>query len=90
LSCFEFRVSADLHLAILHPRSLVVYKIFVSEGAVDHGYQYKLEKIYQHKLERTAANMVIGPFGQIQSNYYPLFFLFSFLIIFSCAIGYFL
>nr|CAB3225188.1 protein PTHB1-like [Phallusia mammillata] len=61
-------VSPDLHLAVLHPRLLVVYKVSMSEGAINHGNQYKMDKVYQHKLERTAANMTYGPFGGVQNQ----------------------
>uniref|UniRef100_H2XR31 Protein PTHB1-like n=1 Tax=Ciona intestinalis TaxID=7719 RepID=H2XR31_CIOIN len=56
-------VSSDLHLAVLHPRILAIYKISVSEGAVDHGHQYSMSKLFQHPLERTAMNMATGCFG---------------------------
>ena len=29
----------------------------------DIGDQYRLTKVYEHKLQRTACNMVHGPFG---------------------------
>lgn len=60
--------SIDLHLGILHPRLFAVYKVSMSEGAVDHGNQYKLEMMYQHKLERTAANITLGPFGKVENR----------------------
>ncbi|XP_078489458.1 protein PTHB1-like [Ciona intestinalis] len=56
-------VSSDLHLAVLHPRILAIYKISVSEGAVDHGHQYSMSKLFQHALERTSMNMTTGCFG---------------------------
>ena len=60
--------STDLHLGVLHPRLFTVYKVSMSEGAVDHGNQYRLEMMYQHKLERTAANMTYGQFGRVDNK----------------------
>nr|XP_039271914.1 protein PTHB1-like [Styela clava] len=61
-------VSSDLHLAVLLPRSLTIYAIAVKAGAVDHGNQCIINKIYEHRLERTAANMTYGPFGGVQGK----------------------
>ncbi|XP_076821847.1 protein PTHB1-like [Clavelina lepadiformis] len=61
-------VSTDLHLAILHPRLLSVYQVTRSVDAGDQGCQYKMSKLYQHKLERSAANMIHGPFGGVKDQ----------------------
>lgn len=61
-------VSSDLHLAVLQPRSLTIYAVAIKDGAVDHGNQCIMNKIYEHKLERTAANMIYGPFGGVQNK----------------------
>ena len=49
---------------MLHPRLLVVHKF--SKPASDQDTDMKMEKVYQHKLERSAANMVCGPFGGVR------------------------
>lgn len=60
------RVTTENHLAVLLPRSVTIYALAVREGAVDHGNQCIMNKIYEHKLERTAANMTHGPFGGVK------------------------
>ncbi|XP_072033738.1 protein PTHB1-like isoform X2 [Amphiura filiformis] len=61
-------VSEALHLAVLHPRKLAVYSVSGSTGAVEHGSQYQLKLIYEHNLQRTAYNLVIGPFGGVKGK----------------------
>ncbi|XP_071490439.1 protein PTHB1-like [Diadema antillarum] len=61
-------VSEALHLAVLHPRKLAVYSVIGTTGAVEHGSQYQLKLIYEHNLQRTAYNMVIGPFGGVKGK----------------------
>lgn len=48
----------SLCLAILHPRKLSVCTL----QAVGSSY-LQLSKLYEHKLEHTAANLAYGPFG---------------------------
>ncbi|XP_070570389.1 protein PTHB1-like isoform X2 [Ptychodera flava] len=63
-------VSANesIHLAILHPRKLVVYSIGAMTGAVEHGSQYQLNQLYEHNLQRTSYNMTYGPFGGVKGK----------------------
>lgn len=61
-----YRLNQDIHLAVLHPNLLVVYKFTTNVGEQDVG--LSMEKIYQHKLERSAANMVGGPFGGVKGD----------------------
>lgn len=69
IGCGNFVSStAGVHLAVLHPRLLVVYKVFLSDGSVSHGKQCKLDMVYQHKLDRTAASMTWGPFGTKEND----------------------
>lgn len=37
-------------------------------GAVDHGNHYSLNLVYEHILERSAFNMVCGPFGKVKGT----------------------
>ena len=39
-----------------------------STGTVEHGTQYKLQLGYEHKLQRTAYNFCIGPFGGVKGK----------------------
>ena len=55
------RGSEDIHLAVLHPRELRVHSLVSME--TEQGPQYSLSLAYRHQLQRTACNMVIGPFG---------------------------
>mmetsp|Transcript_47681 Transcript_47681/g.91053 ORF Transcript_47681/g.91053 Transcript_47681/m.91053 type:complete len:841 (+) Transcript_47681:257-2779(+) len=50
-------------MVILHPKKLVVYTLQAVGNQQNQASYYQLHKNYEHKLERTCANMVIGPFG---------------------------
>lgn len=60
--------SEQIHLAVLHPRKLSVYAISLTPGAVDHGTHYHLSLLYEHKLQRSAYCLVIGPFGEVKGK----------------------
>lgn len=47
-----------MQLAVLHPRKLVVYSV----APMGNGYLHP-NKLYEHGLDHTAANMCYGPFG---------------------------
>lgn len=53
--------SSQLHIALLHPRQLTVYTLGWVQN--EQGTQYNLTTLYTHSLERTAFNMIWGPFG---------------------------
>ena len=62
-------LSLNVSLAVLHPRSLVVYELQVA-GADKGGY-HTLEKAYEHELgvdgkHFSAFNMASGAFGGVQ------------------------
>ncbi|XP_038065523.1 protein PTHB1-like isoform X1 [Patiria miniata] len=61
-------VSEKLHLAVLHPRKLTVYSVSGTAGAVEHGSQYQMKMVYEHNLQRTAFNLVVGPFGSVKGK----------------------
>ena len=50
--------SMDFALAVLLPRRLVVFALVEANGATT------LKEHYAHEMERTAANLCYGPFGQ--------------------------
>ncbi len=52
--------NGGMHLAVLHPRKVVVY----SAASVDGSF-LQLTKLFEHGLEHTAANMAYGPFGGV-------------------------
>lgn len=54
-------------MVILHPKKLVVYTLQAVGNQQNQASYYQLHKNYEHKLERTCANMVIGPFGNHNS-----------------------
>ncbi|XP_023231240.1 protein PTHB1-like [Centruroides sculpturatus] len=60
--------SEETHLAVLHPRKLSVYAVTITPGAVDHGTYYHLSLLYEHKLQRSAYCLVIGPFGEVKGK----------------------
>ena len=35
-------------------------------GVTEHGAQYQLRSLYEHKLQRTAYNFCWGPFGGVK------------------------
>ncbi|KAF0758640.1 protein PTHB1 isoform X2 [Aphis craccivora] len=55
--------SPSKNIAVLHPFSIVVYGVNCIAGSTDHGDQYVLETMYEHKFDRSAYQMVVGPFG---------------------------
>uniref|UniRef100_H3ACW2 Bardet-Biedl syndrome 9 n=1 Tax=Latimeria chalumnae TaxID=7897 RepID=H3ACW2_LATCH len=57
-----------LQLAVLHPRKLSVYAVSGTMGTVDHGNQYQIKLMYEHNLQRTACNMIYGPFGGVKGR----------------------
>ncbi|NXY86699.1 PTHB1 protein, partial [Alcedo cyanopectus] len=57
-----------LHLAVLHGRRLCVYAVSATLGNVEHGNQYQIKLMYEHNLQRTACNMVYGPFGGVKGR----------------------
>ena len=63
LKCGKLVGESELYLAILHPRSLSVCCINVDTTTTDTGIYYNINQIYNHKLQRTACNMCVGPFG---------------------------
>ncbi|KAI1293790.1 Protein PTHB1 [Halotydeus destructor] len=60
--------SDNLNLAILHPRKLSVYSVSGTSGYSEHGSSYNILLIYEHNLQRSAYNMVSGPFGQVKGR----------------------
>eukprot|EP00775_Hariotina_reticulata_P008314 gene8314-8499_t len=60
LSAGSYLGGNGICLAVLHPRTLAVYNV----SAVGSSY-LQLNKIYEHHLEHTAANMAAGPFGGV-------------------------
>ena len=54
------------HLA---PTSLC-YLLTVKEGVTDHGVQYNLRCIYEHKLQRSSFNFCYGPFGGVKGLFF--------------------
>ncbi|NXG69651.1 PTHB1 protein, partial [Baryphthengus martii] len=57
-----------LHLAVLHCRKLCVYAVSGTLGNVEHGNQYQIKLMYEHNLQRTACNMIYGPFGGVKGR----------------------
>lgn len=58
----------NLHLAVLHPRKIAVYKVGVTSGAVEHGRHFQLNMSFEHNLKRTAFNFCFGPFGGVKGR----------------------
>jgi len=69
--------ASKLSLAVLHPRKLVVYNVvaigssgkMVTQASEATSY-YDLNKVYEHRLERTAYNMCYGSFGGVYGKDY--------------------
>ncbi|GJQ88840.1 hypothetical protein Trydic_g12720, partial [Trypoxylus dichotomus] len=60
--------SQSKQVAILYPRSIGIYNLLSKDGIAEHGTQNILNLVYEHKLERSAANFIIGPFGGVQNR----------------------
>jgi len=61
--------SEENALAVLHPRSLVIYLVKPVGGHGGQAYYTQMQKVYEHRLgdhgeHFTAFNMCCGPFGQ--------------------------
>ncbi|XP_018324479.1 protein PTHB1 [Agrilus planipennis] len=56
--------SQKIQIATLHSKTVKVCSFVTKAGETDHGHQYILKQIYEHKLRRTPSNFVIGPFGK--------------------------
>ncbi|RWS09346.1 protein PTHB1-like isoform X1, partial [Dinothrombium tinctorium] len=67
---FLLSATDKLNLAVLHPRKLCVYSIAATNSATfaEHGSAYNMLLIYEHKLQRGAFNMVVGPFGHVKGR----------------------
>lgn len=62
-----FSPDCETCLAVLHPRLLAVYALVYSGSAQDLQ-EVSLQRLYEHKLERSAANMCCGPFGRAATD----------------------
>ncbi|CAG9853875.1 unnamed protein product [Phyllotreta striolata] len=55
--------------AVLNPRCLSVHLLKIKEGgAAGYSSQNTFEQIYEHRLERSAANFTIGQFGGVRNR----------------------
>lgn len=52
-------------------RTVLSFVFVATAGRAEHGTQYQLRQIYEHNLERTAYNMVLGGFGGVQGTIFP-------------------
>ena len=59
-------MNKGVYLAVLHPRLLCMYEFTRATGQQED--EMKMQKIYQHKLNRSAANMICGPFGSVKGK----------------------
>jgi Bardet-Biedl syndrome 9 protein len=62
-----------LALAVLHPRSLVVYELVATTSSSGRVSYYSLTKLYEHRLGEegkhfTSFNMTSGPFGSVSGR----------------------
>ncbi|KAK3251108.1 hypothetical protein CYMTET_39543 [Cymbomonas tetramitiformis] len=64
-----FTTNGGISLAVLHPRKLSVYTLVPVGTNQQQASYFQLQKNYEHKLERTAANFVTGPFGGAANDY---------------------
>ena len=48
---------------------VVVCSVSVDTRTKDTGTYYSISQVYQHKLDRTACNMCIGPFGNVKGKF---------------------
>jgi len=47
---------------------MVVHVLSAMAGVTEHGTQYQLRSLYEHKLQRTAFNFCWGPFGGVKGT----------------------
>ncbi|XP_075220052.1 Bardet-Biedl syndrome 9 [Lycorma delicatula] len=60
--------SQSYHLGILHSNSLAVYTLVTVSGSAEHGDQSQLILVYEHPLNRSAYDFIVGPFGGIKGR----------------------
>ncbi|XP_060529140.1 protein PTHB1 isoform X3 [Cylas formicarius] len=60
--------TTELHLVVLHSKLLSIYNVVSKNGKNEQGNQCFLQILYEHKLRKSAASMVIGPFGGLQNR----------------------
>jgi len=63
-----FSSNGGMCIAVLHPRRLVIYSLVAVGSNQSQASYFNLQKNYEHKLERAAANFVFGSFGGIDPN----------------------
>ena len=55
-------------LAVLHPRSVVIYKLNAIGGVAEHGAQLRLQSLADYKLKRGALALTKGSFGRVKGR----------------------
>ncbi|XP_054740776.1 protein PTHB1 [Anastrepha obliqua] len=55
-------------LAVLHPRSVAIYKLQSIGGVAEHGSQLRLHLLADYKLERGALALTKGAFGRVKGR----------------------
>ena len=51
-------------LLTLHPRKVSVYSVSGTAGLSEHGFSFNILLMYEHVLQRSAYDVVVGSFGQ--------------------------
>jgi len=57
-----------IHLAVLHPKKLSVYSVTAVSSSAEYGFHFSTALMYEHNLDRMAANMTYGEFGGVQGR----------------------
>ncbi|XP_067634347.1 protein PTHB1 [Eurosta solidaginis] len=55
-------------LALLHPRSVAIYKLQCIGGVAEHGTQLRLHSLAEYKLQRGALALTKGSFGRVKGR----------------------
>ena len=56
------------HIAIMHPRNITVYSFVSTRGSTEHGDQFELKVIYEHILQHSNYQLIVGSFGGVKGR----------------------
>ncbi|XP_004522553.1 protein PTHB1 [Ceratitis capitata] len=64
----QFADERHNQLAVLHPRSVAIYKLNSIGGVAEHGSQLRLQSLADYKLKRGALALTKGSFGRVKGR----------------------
>ncbi|XP_065213240.1 protein PTHB1 [Planococcus citri] len=56
------------HIAIAHPTNIKVYSFASIPGSTEHGDQFDLRVVYEHALQHSIHQLIVGSFGGVKGR----------------------